>query len=190
MPKTFGWLTARRRQRQCGRVRCQEAALHLRRLLADRRRPRTAASWLRNAKDPGLPSVSFGAKRAAGMGRDDEFVHGRTGHSTRSLAAHRQIAVDTASSWGTADAGADGRPKSGYGARRPSAAKYGPQSVWNGHSAYRESRPPRMQRVLVRVASCRSTCGTRSRKHVCGGRQPRPLASSDRMPVCSDGWGS
>jgi hypothetical protein len=37
--------------------------------VADRRRPRTAASQMQNVKDPGRSSDSFGARRWAGMGR-------------------------------------------------------------------------------------------------------------------------
>lgn len=44
-------------------------------LLADRRRPRTAASWMWNAKNPGWSWGSFGARRWAGMGRNPVYTN-------------------------------------------------------------------------------------------------------------------
>ena len=51
---------------------------------------RLGAALLLNDRFPTMNLI----RPLTGWGRDDEFVHGRTGHSTRSLAAHRQIAVD------------------------------------------------------------------------------------------------
>lgn len=157
------------------------------------RRPGRYACWLR-APNTG-PSTALGHarwdRRLSAVGRDDEFVHGRTGHSTRSLAAHRQIAVGRrllGAQLTLVLTGGQSRVTE-RAALRPRNTDRSQCGTGTRHTEsrgrYECSESSSGSRVVAQRAE-----PARGSMCVCGGRQPRPLASSDRMPTCSDGWGS